>query len=64
MKIDTPKEQIMDFINRNAEQGELEHLAKLMEEMAVLPRDGSPPVRQPGERCSYEIQRMENVKAD
>lgn len=29
-------------------------LVNRMEEMAQLPRDGSIPIRKPGERCKYE----------
>lgn len=32
----------------------LEGLERLMEKMAQLPRDGSIPIRKPGERCKYE----------
>lgn len=40
---------------------EIEFLEKLMEEMANAPREELG-VRQPGERCMYEIQRRENYE--
>lgn len=38
---------------------ELEELSKMMEEMASLTREALGK-REPGERCMYEIQRIEN----
>lgn len=38
---------------------ELKKLEDMMEEIANMPSLG-PPVRQPGEKCMYEIQRDEN----
>lgn len=38
---------------------ELEKIGKLMEEIAGLPKEALGE-RQPGERCMYEIQRIEN----
>jgi hypothetical protein len=38
---------------------DLNKLSDLMEEMANQPDPGPQP-RQPGEKCSYEIQRREN----
>jgi hypothetical protein len=33
---------------------EMKELEAMMEKMANLPRDGSPPIRSPGEQCMYE----------
>lgn len=46
-----------------AKQPEFEVIGRMMEEMANRP-DPGPYVRQPGERCSYEKQRIENAKKD
>lgn len=40
---------------------DIEKLEKLMEEMANAPKEEYG-VRQPGERCMYEIQRRENFE--
>ena len=43
---------------------ELQNLERLMEEMANTPPDASLYVRQPGERCSYEISCAERRMID
>lgn len=53
----------MGFNDKLSDFRELKKLQEIMEEMANLPRDNSPPVRQPGEKGKYEEKRLQQCNS-